>query len=64
MAIVTYASGTGVHAASRPGENERKRILDSIDSLSAGGSTYGSAGIQLAYKQAAEHFVPRAAPTA
>ncbi len=58
VAIVTYASGTNVPLPSARG-NERKRILDAIDSLQAGGSTYGSAGIELAYNQAAEHFVPK-----
>ena len=56
VAIVTYASGVGVPLPSARG-NEQKRILEKIESLEAGGSTYGSAGIELAYNQAAEHFV-------
>lgn len=56
VAIVTYASGVGVPLPSARG-NEQKRILDTINSLQAGGSTHGSAGIELAYRQAAEHFV-------
>ena len=58
VAIVTYASGTEVRLPSARG-NERQRILEVIDSLQAGGCTYGSAGIELAYQQAVEHFVPK-----
>ena len=58
VAIVTYASGTEVRLPSARGD-ERQRILDVIDSLEAGGCTYGSAGIELAYQQAVEHFVPK-----
>jgi Ca-activated chloride channel family protein len=56
VAIVTYASETRVVLPSARG-NERERIKGTIDALHAGGSTYGSGGIQLAYQQAAEHFV-------
>ncbi|MCD4727572.1 MAG: VWA domain-containing protein, partial [Pirellulales bacterium] len=56
VAIVTYASGVGMPLPSARG-NEQKHILNTIDSLEAGGSTHGSAGIELAYRQAAEHFV-------
>jgi Ca-activated chloride channel homolog len=56
VAIVTYASDTHVVLPSARG-NERERITGAIDALQAGGCTYGSGGIQLAYKQAAEHFV-------
>jgi len=56
VAIVTYADGTAVPLPSARG-NEQKRILAAIDALQAGGCTYGSAGIELAYRQAAEHFV-------
>jgi len=58
VALVTYASGVGVPLPSARG-NEQQRILDTIDSLQAGGSTHGSAGIELAYSQAAEHFVSK-----
>ncbi len=56
VAIVTYASGVGVPLPSARG-NEQRRILGAIESLEAGGSTHGSAGIELAYRQAAKHFV-------
>ena len=56
VAIVTYAGNAGLQLPSTGG-HERDVILSTIDSLSAGGSTHGSAGIQLAYDQAVEHFV-------
>lgn len=57
VAIVTYASGTDVRLPSARG-NERKRIIAAIDALEAGGCTYGSGGITLAYQQAEAHFIP------
>jgi len=57
VSIVTYADGTEVRLPSTGG-HDHTRIRNAIDALSAGGSTYGSAGILLAYEQAAEHFVP------
>jgi len=56
VAIVTYASGTEVKLESTCG-SEREEIRGAIESLSAGGSTHGSAGIQLAYERATSHFV-------
>jgi secreted protein with Ig-like and vWFA domain len=56
VAIVTYAGDTKVALPSARG-NERDTIAAAIDALQSGGSTYGSGGIQLAYRQAADHFV-------
>ena len=56
VAIVVYASTTGVVLSSTPGD-EKERILDAIDNLHAGGSTAGGAGIQLAYKIARENYM-------
>jgi len=56
MSIVTYAASTGVRLEPICGD-EHEKILTAIDGLIAGGSTHGSAGIQLAYKLAEEHFV-------
>ncbi|NLE38106.1 MAG: VWA domain-containing protein, partial [Pirellulaceae bacterium] len=56
VAIVTYASGTEVRLESTNGQN-KEAILAAIDALRAGGSTNGSGGIQLAYQQAAKHFL-------
>ncbi|MBQ6245676.1 MAG: von Willebrand factor type A domain-containing protein, partial [Kiritimatiellae bacterium] len=55
VAIVTYANGTEVRLPSTPG-TEKKRILEVIDSLMAGGGTAGGAGIQLAYEEARKNF--------
>lgn len=56
VAIVTYASDAGLKLESTCASNRRK-IVNAIDALKAGGSTHGSAGIQLAYEQAGQHFV-------
>ncbi len=55
VAIVTYAETTGVRLESTNASNKEK-VLDAIDSLTAGGRTNGGAGIQLAYEQALKHF--------
>ncbi|HWV56498.1 MAG TPA: von Willebrand factor type A domain-containing protein [Longimicrobiales bacterium] len=57
VAIVVYAGTAGVVLPSTPG-NDRRRILDSIESLQAGGSTAGGAGLLLAYGIAAENHIP------
>ena len=57
VAIVVYASQTGVHLPSRPG-SEAEVIRDAIDQLRAGGSTNAGSGIQQAYRVAQEHFIP------
>ena len=36
--------------------NEKEKIYAALDNLSAGGSTAGGAGIELAYKTAEENF--------
>ena len=59
VAIVTYASDTSVLLSSTPG-SEKGKILAAIDSLRAGGSTYGSGGIQLAYEEAKRNFDKKA----
>jgi secreted protein with Ig-like and vWFA domain len=57
VSIVTYAGDAGLKLPPTSGDQKRK-ILDVIEGLSAGGSTHGSAGIALAYEQAREKFVP------
>ncbi len=57
VAIVTYAGDAGVKLPATSGDQKGK-ILAAIESLSSGGSTHGSAGINLAYEQAAERFIP------
>ena len=55
VAIVTYANGTSVRLPSTPG-SEKGKIRDVINSLMAGGGTYGAGGIQLAYEEAKKNF--------
>ncbi|HEU0054365.1 MAG TPA: VWA domain-containing protein [Longimicrobium sp.] len=55
VAIVVYAGRAGLVLPSTPG-NERRRIMEAIDELEAGGSTAGGAGIRLAYEVAREYF--------
>ncbi len=57
VSIVTYAGDAGL--ALEPTEGtKRKKILERIEALKSGGSTHGSAGIQMAYDQAMANFVP------
>jgi Ca-activated chloride channel homolog len=49
VAIVVYAGAAGLVLDATPG-NQRDRIMGAIERLSAGGSTAGAAGIQLAYE--------------
>jgi Ca-activated chloride channel family protein len=56
VAIVTYAGAAGLKLASTPGDQKMK-IKDAIESLEAGGSTAGGAGIKLAYRIARENFI-------
>jgi Ca-activated chloride channel family protein len=56
VAIVTYAGYAGVTLPSTAGD--RHATIDAaIDSLGAGGSTNGGAGIELAYAQAEQGFI-------
>ena len=56
VAIVAYAGSAGLVLESTPG-SDKASILASLDRLQAGGSTHGSAGIQLAYDVAQQHFI-------
>lgn len=55
VSIVTYASGTAVRLQPTP-VSQASTIAEAINSLSAGGSTNGAGGIQLAYDQAESAF--------
>ncbi len=57
VSIVVYAGAAGLVLPSTPA-NQKDKILAALDRLSAGGSTAGGAGIQLAYKVAWENFIP------
>ena len=56
VGIVTYAGESRTALESTP-MTRRDHIVQVIDSLSSGGSTHGSAGIQDAYAMAQEHFI-------
>ena len=55
VAIVVYAGAAGLVLPSTSG-SEKKKIIESLEKLEAGGSTAGGAGIQLAYAIAKENF--------
>ncbi|MEO8181981.1 MAG: von Willebrand factor type A domain-containing protein [Deltaproteobacteria bacterium] len=56
VSIVSYASDTRVRLAPTP-VSERATIVGNIDGLTAGGSTAGASGIDLAYAQAQAGFL-------
>ncbi|WP_439952039.1 YfbK domain-containing protein [Flavobacterium psychrotrophum] len=56
IAIVVYAGAAGMVLPSTSG-SDKPAIIAALDKLSAGGSTAGGAGIELAYKTAQEHFI-------
>jgi Ca-activated chloride channel family protein len=56
VAIVVYAGNAGLVLPSTPGSN-KGAILSAIQSLEAGGSTAGGAGIKLAYQVAKQNFL-------
>lgn len=56
VAIVVYASNSGLVLPSTNGSNKAK-IKEAINNLQAGGSTAGGEGILLAYKTAKENFI-------
>ncbi len=56
VSIVVYAGSSGL--ALSPTHGDRKDVIArALDSLEAGGSTNGAAGIQLAYNQATANFI-------
>jgi Ca-activated chloride channel family protein len=57
IAVVVYAGTEGLALPSTPGDR-KDAIFAALDRLSAGGSTNGGAGIQLAYKVAREGYIP------
>jgi Ca-activated chloride channel homolog len=56
IAIVVYAGSAGLVLPSIAG-NQKDKIIPALDHLSAGGSTAGGAGIELAYKVAQENYI-------
>jgi Ca-activated chloride channel family protein len=56
IALVVYAGSTGIVLEPTPGD-KKATILSALDQLTAGGSTNGAAGIDLAYQMAQQAFV-------
>lgn len=56
VSIVVYAGSAGMVLDSTPA-NKKRKIIKALSQLSAGGSTAGGAGIQLAYATARDHFI-------
>ena len=56
IAIVTYASNTRILMDAVSGK-DKKSIRETVDTLSAGGCTYGESGIKLAYRVAEKNFI-------
>jgi len=56
VAIVVYAGASGLVLDSTF-VSDKETILGALDRLSAGGSTNGGAGIELAYSVAQQHFI-------
>jgi Ca-activated chloride channel family protein len=55
VSMVVYAGASGLVLEPTTGDKQNE-ILTALDRLSAGGSTNGGAGIELAYKTASSHF--------
>lgn len=56
VAIAVYAGSAGLVLPSTPG-SEKDKILAALDRLSAGGSTAGAKGLELAYQEAQRYFL-------
>lgn len=56
VTMVVYAGASGVVLEPTVG-SQNADILNALDQLNAGGSTHGSAGIQLAYSMARQSFI-------
>ncbi len=57
VSIVVYAGAAGL-VLENASAGDPAAIEDALNKLSAGGSTAGGAGIELAYKVAQDHYVP------
>ncbi len=55
VAIVVYAGAAGLVLEPTSG-SDKKKIIEALDNLEAGGSTAGGAGINLAYAMAKQNF--------
>jgi len=58
VSIVVYAGSAGIVLDATPGSN-KKKIIEAIDNLNAGGSTAGGEGLKMAYKIAEENRIEK-----
>jgi len=58
VSIVVYAGASGVVLEPTSGD-KKLEITQALNNLQAGGSTHGSAGINLAYQKAQQYFNPK-----
>lgn len=58
VSIVVYAGAAGVVLEPTSGD-QKEKIIKALNSLQAGGSTAGGAGIKLAYKLAEKNFIKK-----
>jgi Ca-activated chloride channel homolog len=58
VSIIVYAGAAGMVLDATPGSN-KKKIIEAIDNLSAGGSTAGGEGLKLAYKIADDNRIEK-----
>ncbi len=56
VSLVVYAGASGLVLSATPGDHQ-ETIREALGQLEAGGSTHGSAGIQLAYETAMKNFI-------
>lgn len=56
IAIVAYAGSAGLILPTTPA-SQKEQIINALDQLSAGGSTAGGEGLQLAYRVAQENLI-------
>ena len=54
VSIVVYAGAAGLVL---PATNDKREVVNALERLSAGGSTAGGAGLQLAYQVARDNFI-------
>ncbi|MCW3088643.1 MAG: hypothetical protein JWQ78_2029, partial [Sediminibacterium sp.] len=57
ISVVTYGGGVGIALAPTSGD-QKKKIRDAIDSLSASGDTPGEGAVRMAYEMAKRAFIP------
>ncbi len=56
VSIVVYAGAAGVVLEPTSGD-EKEKIMEAFDDMTAGGSTAGGEGLELAYKMAQQNFI-------